>query len=161
MTNEQDKAIERCNNLIRKEHSSWIGISNQKAIEKLLNMLKEKDTEIEKYKNLLASNLAKNLNDSIKAKHKADTDLEDLNEGWKLELKKKEEELEMYKDMKEIVDYKVTDLLKLKQYDDLKKKVDKQDKIINKSIRYMEDTFVLEEDKCITELYNILKGSIR
>lgn len=74
------------------------------------------------------------------------------------EIKKKDEELEMYKDIKEIANSKVTDLLKLKQYDDLKKKVDKQDKIINKSIRYMEDTFVLEEDKCITELYNILKG---
>ena len=52
MTNEQDKAIERCNNLIRKEHSSWIGISNQKAIEKLLNMLKEKDEEIEFQKDI-------------------------------------------------------------------------------------------------------------
>ena len=54
----------------------------------VLNMLKEKDTEIEKYKNLLASNLAKNLNDSIKAKHKADTDLDDLDKGWQVELEK-------------------------------------------------------------------------
>ena len=134
---------------------------NSAEIQQKNTELAEKNAEIEKYKKLLVDNLAKELNNSIKAKEKADTDLEDLNEGWKLELKKKEEELEMYKDMKEIVDYKVTDLLKLKQYDDLKKKVDKQDKIINKSIRYMEDTFVLEEDKCITELYNILKGSIR
>ena len=54
----------------------------------ILNMLKEKDTEIEKYKNLLASNLAKNLNDSLKAKEKADTDLDDLNKGWQVELEK-------------------------------------------------------------------------
>ena len=95
MTKEQDKAIERCKNLIRKEHSSWIGISNQKAIEKLLNMLKEKDTEIEKYKNLLASNLAKNLNDSIKAKEKANTDLEFLNLGWKTEIEKKDKMIDL------------------------------------------------------------------
>lgn len=153
MTKEQDKAIERCKNLIRKEHSSWIRISNQKAIEKLLNMLKEKDTEIEKYKNLLASNLAKNLNDSIKAKHKADTDLEYLNEGWKLELKKKEEELEMYKELKDIANAKVTDLLKLKQYDDLKKKVDRQDKMID----LMAEALVKvpnNEDNLIIEVIN-------
>lgn len=95
MTKEQDKAIERCKNLIRKEHSSWIGISNQKAIEKLLNMLKEKDAEIEKYKNLLASNLARNLNDSIKAKEKANTDLEFLNLGWKTEIEKKDKMIDL------------------------------------------------------------------
>lgn len=48
MTKEQDKAIERCNKLIKTEHSNWIGITNQKAIETVLNMLKEKDAEIEK-----------------------------------------------------------------------------------------------------------------
>ena len=67
MTKEQDKAIERCNNLIRKEHSSWIGISNQKAIEKLLNMLKEK----------------------------ANTDLEFLNLGWKTEIEKKDKIIDL------------------------------------------------------------------
>lgn len=159
MTKEQEKAIRYVNFMSKTIKFDKSGFPyGKESLETVLNMVKENDAEIEKYNKLLADNLAKDLNNSIKAKHKADTDLEDLNEGWKLELKKKEEELEMYKDMKEIVDYKVTDLLKLKQYDDLKKKVDKQDKIINKSIRYMEDTFVLEEDKCITELYNILKG---
>lgn len=66
MTKEQDKAIERCNKLIETEHSNWIGINNQKAIETVLNMLKEnsaeihqkntelaeKNAEIEKYKQL-------------------------------------------------------------------------------------------------------------
>ena len=47
MTKEQEKAIERCNKLIETEHSNWIGISNQKAIETVLNMLKEKDNIIE------------------------------------------------------------------------------------------------------------------
>ena len=50
MIKEQDKAIERCNKLIETEHSNWIGITNQKAIETVLNMLKEKDEEINKYK---------------------------------------------------------------------------------------------------------------
>lgn len=48
MIKEEEKAIERCNKLIETEHSNWIGITNQKAIETVLNMLKEKDAEIEK-----------------------------------------------------------------------------------------------------------------
>ena len=95
MTKEQDKAIERCNKLIETEHSNWIGITNQKAIETVLNMLKEKEAEIEKYKKLLVDNLAKNLNDSIKAKEKANTDLEDLNIGWQLELEKKDKMIDL------------------------------------------------------------------
>lgn len=109
MTKEQDKAIERCNKLIETEHSNWIGITNQKAIETVLNMLKEnsaeiqqkntelaeKNAEIEKYKKLLADNLAKNLNDSLKAKEKADTDLEYLNIGWQLELEKKDKMIDL------------------------------------------------------------------
>ena len=51
MTKEQEEAIERCNKLIETEHSNWIGITNQKAIETVLNMLKEKDKEIEHWKN--------------------------------------------------------------------------------------------------------------
>lgn len=47
MTEEQEKAIERCEQLIKPEHANWIGISNQEAIRELLNMLKEKDKEIE------------------------------------------------------------------------------------------------------------------
>ena len=109
MIKEQDKAIERCNKLIETEHSNWIGITNQKAIETVLNMLKEnsaeihqkntelaeKNAEIEKYKKLLADNLARNLNDSIKAKEKADTDLDDLDKGWKVELEKKDKMIDL------------------------------------------------------------------
>lgn len=109
MITEQDKAIERCNKLIETEHSNWIGITNQKAIETVLNMLKEnsaeihqkntelaeKNVEIEKYKKLLADNLARYLNDSIKAKEKANTDLEFLNLGWKTELEKKDKMIDL------------------------------------------------------------------
>lgn len=69
-----------------------------KQFETVLNMLKEKDAEIEKYKNLLASNLAKNLNDSIKAKEKANTDLDDLDKGWKVELEKKDKIIDLILD---------------------------------------------------------------
>ncbi len=109
MIKEQDKAIKRCNKLIETEHSNWIGITNQKAIKTVLNMLKEnsaeihqkntelaeKNAEIEKYKKLLADNLAKCVNDHIKAKHKADTDLEYLNIGWQLELEKKDKMIDL------------------------------------------------------------------
>lgn len=43
---------DRCNKLTETEHSNWIGITNQKAIEKLLNMLKEKDKEIQFQKDI-------------------------------------------------------------------------------------------------------------
>ena len=98
MTKEQSEAIERIKYLLfiyKKDDEKGYRATGDvfdtdfKAIETVLNMLKEKDTEIEKYKNLLASNLAKNLNDSIKAKEKANTDLEFLNLGWKTELEKK------------------------------------------------------------------------
>lgn len=109
MTKEQEEAIERCNKLIETEHSNWIGITNQKAIETVLNMLKEnsaeiqqkntelaeKNAEIEKYKKLLADNLARELNNSIKAKEKADTDLDDLDKGWKVELEKKDKMIDL------------------------------------------------------------------
>ena len=112
MIKEQDKAIERCNKLIETEHSNWIGITNQKAIETVLNMLKEnsaeihqkntelaeKNAEIEKYKKLLADNLARELNNSIKAKEKADTDLDDLDKGWKVELEKKDKMIDLILD---------------------------------------------------------------
>lgn len=80
-----------------------------KQFELVLNMLKEnsaemhqkntelaeKNAEIEKYKKLLADNLAKGLNNSLQAKQKANTDLEDLNEGWKIELKKKDKVIDL------------------------------------------------------------------
>lgn len=45
-----EKATERCNQLIKPEHTNWIGISNQKAIETVLSELEKKDKEIEKLK---------------------------------------------------------------------------------------------------------------
>lgn len=73
-------------------------------------MLKEKEAEIEKYKKLLADNLAKYLNDSIKAKEKADTDLDDLDKGWKVELEKKDK-------MIDLMAYSLTDYVMYYEYD--------------------------------------------
>lgn len=67
----------------------------KESIKTVLNMLKEKEAEIEKYKKLLADNLAKELNNSIKAKEKADTDLDDLDKGWKVELEKKDKMIDL------------------------------------------------------------------
>lgn len=53
--------IKRCEELIKPEHANWIGISNQEAIRELLNMLKEKDKEIE---------FQKDINKTEKDRHK-------------------------------------------------------------------------------------------
>jgi methyl coenzyme M reductase beta subunit len=107
----KEEAIEKCkkiintNNNVIKEARRVRDINTMQlvaslddesiAIETVLNMLKEKDAEIEKYKKLLADNLAKELNNSIKAKEKADTDLDDLDKGWKVELEKKDKMIDL------------------------------------------------------------------
>lgn len=105
MTKEQE-AIEKCKEIIQqnKEIVKQARLSKDTnaieltancnkesiAIETVLNMLKEKDEEIEKYKKLLADNLAKGLNDSIKAKSKAENDLYDFAEGIQEDLDRKD-----------------------------------------------------------------------
>ena len=96
MAKEQEEAISRLRKITNRQilYGNKLGITIegfkelQEDLETVLNMLKEKDAEIEKYKKLLADNLARNLNDSIKAKEKADTDIDDLNKGWQVELEK-------------------------------------------------------------------------
>lgn len=43
----EEKAIDRCNELIKSKNANWIGLSNQNAIETVLNMIKEKDKQID------------------------------------------------------------------------------------------------------------------
>lgn len=110
MTKEQEEIINRLSKITNRQilYGNKCGITIegfrelQEDIETVLNMLKEnsaeihqkntelaeKNAEIEKYKKLLADNLARELNNSIKAKEKADTDLDDLNKGWQVELEK-------------------------------------------------------------------------
>lgn len=42
-----EKGKERCKELIKEEHRYWIGLTNQEAIETVLNELEKKDKEIE------------------------------------------------------------------------------------------------------------------
>ncbi len=117
MTKEQEEVINKLRKITNRQilYGNKFGITIegfrelQEDIETVLNMLKEnsaeihqkntelaeKNAEIEKYKKLLADNLAKNLNDSIKAKEKANTDLEFLNLGWKIELEKKDKMIDL------------------------------------------------------------------
>lgn len=93
---EQEEAVRRLNRYIRYIKSCGNTQSKHfKAVVIVLKMLKEKDAEIEKYKKLLADNLAKELNNSIKAKEKANTDLEFLNLGWKTEIEKKDKMIDL------------------------------------------------------------------
>ena len=117
MTKEQEEIINRLSKITNRQilYGNKCGITIegfrelQEDIDTVLNMLKEnsaeiqqkntelaeKNAEIEKYKKLLADNLARNLNDSIKAKEKADTDLDDLDKGWKVELEKKDKMIDL------------------------------------------------------------------
>ena len=117
MTKEQEEAISRLRKITNRQilYGNKFGITIegfkelQEDLETVLNMLKEKDAEIhqkntelaeknaeiEKYKKLLADNLAREINNSIKAKEKADTDLDDLDKGWKVELEKKDKMIDL------------------------------------------------------------------
>ena len=77
-------------------------------IETVLNMLKEKDKEIEELKQALARNIAKNFTSSMKELAKAKQDLEMLNKGWQIELEKKDNIIDlMVKAMDKIQDPQV------------------------------------------------------
>lgn len=41
----EEEAVERCEKLLKIEHSNWIGISNQVAIEKILKLI-DKQTKV-------------------------------------------------------------------------------------------------------------------
>ena len=64
-------------------------------IETVLNMLKEKDAEIEKLKQALARNIAKNFTSIMKESAKSKEDLEMLNAGWQIELEKKDKIIDL------------------------------------------------------------------
>lgn len=63
LNDEYKKAIQRCNELIKVEHANWIGISNQLAIIKVLNLI---GTQQEEIKNLNFKNeVYKKTNDKL------------------------------------------------------------------------------------------------
>ncbi len=101
MTEEQERAIERCNKLIETKHSNWIGVSNQKAIETVLNILKEKDKEIKKKDKII------------------DLLVNKLNQGYKVfENGEIKEIVEIYEKIKSTSDLRGIELIKecIKQY---------------------------------------------
>ena len=65
------------------------------SIETVLNMLKEKDKEIEELKQALARNIARNVTSSMKESAKSKEDLEMLNAGWQIELEKKDKIIDL------------------------------------------------------------------
>ena len=147
MTKEQEEAIKYFEDKIKvhreqidklKEEGQFEGNGTMIDIYKLricmitiiLNMLKEKDAEIQ---------FQKDINKQEKDRHKQ------VEKSLKGQIKKKDEKLKIYKELKDIVNSKVTDLLKLKQYDDLKKKVDRQDKMIDLMAEYISDLDIDEE----------------
>ena len=85
-----EKDIKRCEELIKKEHANWIGISNQLAIAHVVDRVKELEEETEELKQALARNIAKNFTSSMKESAKSKEDLEMLNKGWQIELEKKD-----------------------------------------------------------------------
>lgn len=94
MTKEEEKAIEIVAKYLN--FNEICGTRNFKeALETVLNMLKEKDKEIEELKQALARNIAKNFTSSMKESAKSKDDLEMLNKGWQIELEKKNKQIDL------------------------------------------------------------------
>lgn len=168
MTKEQEEIINRLSKITNRQilYGNKYGIvieefkKLQEDLETVLNMLKEnsaeihqkntelaeKNAEIEKYKKLLADNLAKNLNDSIKAKEKADTDLDDLNKGWQVELEK-------YKQLYN----KALDDAVITAHDNMKK--DKMIDLLVNKLNQNCKVFENSEIKEIVEIYEKIKST--
>ena len=106
MTKEQE-AIEKLTNgreemdlitLIRKFKKEGIEnfvVTKKEYIETVLSMLKEKDRQIERLKQTLTRNIARNVTASMKETAKSKEDLEMLNKGWQIELEKKKRQIDL------------------------------------------------------------------
>ena len=98
MTEKEKKAIERIEDTIY-THNGY-GINHFKKItlyengiddmQTILNLIQNLQEEKEKYKRMLAEIHAQSFNNSIAEKKKHEEQLEALNEGWKIELEKKD-----------------------------------------------------------------------
>lgn len=106
MTKEQEE-LEKINNEINnllKHKNKYIkaAISTFNILVDLIlelthkdKQLKEKDAEIEKLKQALARNIAKNFTSIMKESAKSKEDLEMLNAGWQIELEKKDKIIDL------------------------------------------------------------------
>jgi hypothetical protein len=82
MTDKEAIAIERCNQLIKVEHANWIGISNQVAIETVLNLIQTQQAEIDILKQEKATawedwNIINEYCEQEKQKYKAEIEKKD------------------------------------------------------------------------------------
>lgn len=93
MTKEQEEAIGYLKESVLIYKNTIPKISE--SIETVLNMLKEKDAEIEKLEQTLAGNIARNVTSSMKESAKSKEDLEMLNAGWQIELEKKDKIIDL------------------------------------------------------------------
>ena len=93
MTKEQEEAIGYLKESVLIYKNTIPKISE--SIETVLNMLKEKDAEIEKLEQTLAGNIARNVTSSMKESAKSKEDLEMLNAGWQIELEKKDKVIDL------------------------------------------------------------------
>ena len=83
-------------------------------LETALNMLKEKDSEIERFEQTLARNIAKNYTFSMKESAKSKEDLEMLNAGWQIELEKKDKQIDLMAEEINETDRGYTDYCEMK-----------------------------------------------
>ena len=93
MTKEQEEAIGYLKESVLIYKNTIPKISE--SIETVLNMLKEKDREIERLEQTLARNIARNVTSSMKESAKSKEDLEMLNAGWQIELEKKDKIIDL------------------------------------------------------------------
>lgn len=105
------EAIERCNELI-KESSCWIGITNQQAIQIVLNIIKKQEEDIEDYEKIL------DIYDERKYRKQY------------LEEERAKRKNLLYPDSDEIY----------QRYFEQKEEIEKKDKIINDAIKWIENT---------------------
>ena len=68
---------------------------NSAEIKQKNTELAEKSAEIEKFKQVLARNIARNVTSSMKESAKSKEDLEMLNAGWQIEIKKKDKIIDL------------------------------------------------------------------
>ena len=97
MTKEQEEAIEMLEKFITEHKLFNIKHTDglEDNIETVLNMLKEKDSEIERLEQTLTRNIARNVTASMKESAKSKEDLEMLNKGWQIELEKKDKQIDL------------------------------------------------------------------
>ena len=94
----EEEAREIIDNMSEQELNDFIFFALQeveKENQKLKTKLEKKDKKIEEYKMLLAKMHGQFLNSDIKSNKKYREDLEALNEGWKLELEKKDKIIDL------------------------------------------------------------------